>query len=166
MIRTKIFWFIGLIVLLSIAIIEIVWGTKNTTEEVVKVTNFEECVFSGGIIREIYPRQCQLEDGSLFDETITEVIPIEQGGLEERTPEPMLPVQVPVQPPVSAVKECKKTGCSGELCVDANLDDFLTLCVYLDEYDCYKLTKCEVQTNGECGWTATEEFTKCMDNYR
>lgn len=59
---------------------------------------------------------------------------------------------------------CVTGGCSGELCVpegsDAGSD-----CVYLDWYDCLKLSQCGTfGENGTCGWALTDEFEACMAN--
>lgn len=58
---------------------------------------------------------------------------------------------------------CKVTGCSGQVCSDK---DVMTTCEYLAEYGCYRNAKCERQTDGKCGWTETEELTKCLDEKR
>lgn len=59
---------------------------------------------------------------------------------------------------------CVVTGCSNHLCVDSSVGDIITTCEFLDEYVCYKLTICERQEDGNCGWTENEEFAACMAN--
>lgn len=61
-------------------------------------------------------------------------------------------------------KECKISGCSDELCVDANSDEVNSICIYKDEYACYKkdFAKCEVQEDGNCGWTQSDEMKSCL----
>jgi eight-cysteine-cluster-containing protein len=62
--------------------------------------------------------------------------------------------------------KCVATGCSGELCLsekDAEIKGFSS-CVWQEEFACYKLSSCEVQQNGQCGWTANEEFSQCLQN--
>lgn len=58
-------------------------------------------------------------------------------------------------------KECKRGGCSSQVCTDENV---ITTCEWKEEYACYnKNAKCERQTDGECGWTQTAELTRCLD---
>lgn len=58
-------------------------------------------------------------------------------------------------------KPCYSAGCSGQLCVDESGKDIVTTCEYKEEYKCYKLTRCERQKDGKCGWTKTKKFNKC-----
>ncbi len=60
-----------------------------------------------------------------------------------------------------SLKECKPTGCSGQICSDENV---MSTCEFLPEYACYKEAVCERQTNGKCGWTETSAFKSCMAN--
>lgn len=59
----------------------------------------------------------------------------------------------------AVAKDCKVTGCSGQICSD---DDVITTCEYKTEYVCYKTAKCERQEDGKCGWTPTEELVACL----
>lgn len=59
----------------------------------------------------------------------------------------------------SGAKECKPTGCSGEICSDK---DEVSICIIRTEDGCYENAKCERQSNGECGWTQTEELKSCL----
>jgi hypothetical protein len=71
--------------------------------------------------------------------------------LESTTPQPE---------PISTVKQCVKSGCSGQICSD---HEELSNCEYKPEYACYESAKCEVQaTTGECGWTETAALTQCL----
>ncbi len=65
-----------------------------------------------------------------------------------------------IQPP-GPVAECKKTGCSGQICSD---EDVITTCEFLPKYVCYQNARCERQPDGNCGWTMTEELTSCLEN--
>ena len=69
-----------------------------------------------------------------------------------------------VAPTSSTVKKCVIGGCSGELCTDASAGDVQSICIYKDEFACYKesFAKCEVQKSGECGWTENDEMKKCL----
>jgi len=56
---------------------------------------------------------------------------------------------------------CRVTGCNGELCSDK---DIISICEWRPEYACYKFARCEVQTDGKCGWTMGSEFNACLKN--
>ncbi len=60
--------------------------------------------------------------------------------------------------------QCVIAGCSGELCVSSDDEVIGSTCQWLPEYACYQpdLTQCEVQTNGQCGWTKTAELDTCL----
>jgi len=58
------------------------------------------------------------------------------------------------------VTDCKVTGCSAQICAD---EDVITTCEWLEQYACYnKTAKCERQEDGKCGWTKTDQLTKCL----
>ena len=57
-------------------------------------------------------------------------------------------------------KECRATGCSGQICAD---ETTISTCEFKPEYTCYKKAKCEKQADGECGWTETEELKSCIE---
>ena len=59
-------------------------------------------------------------------------------------------------------KQCVKSGCSSQLCVDASLGAVHSTCEYKESYYCLKKSICEEQKNGECGWTHTPAYTSCM----
>jgi len=83
-------------------------------------------------------------------------------GLPEHADEVRVPVRFDLanwgETPVSDGK-CKATGCSGQLCSD---EDVVTTCEFKAEYACYKTAKCELQEDGKCGWTPTEELIACL----
>lgn len=59
-------------------------------------------------------------------------------------------------------KTCVISGCSGQICGD---EPAITPCDYRPEYSCYKThSKCEIQQNGECGWTPNKELLACLKN--
>ena len=66
--------------------------------------------------------------------------------------------------PETNPKECKISGCSGTICIDASAEDVITTCEYRSEYACYKAAICEKQEDGKCGWTQTEELKNCLEN--
>lgn len=61
--------------------------------------------------------------------------------------------------PVSQ-KKCYVGGCSSQLCTDT--PDMASTCEYREEYACYQQSTCEVQADGECGWTETQELHACL----
>lgn len=54
---------------------------------------------------------------------------------------------------------CRPTGCSGQVCADA---DVITTCEYRQEYACYSNAVCERQADGQCGWTLTAAVGRCL----
>ncbi len=58
-----------------------------------------------------------------------------------------------------AKKECRKTGCSGQICSD---EEVTTTCEYSDVFACYEGAVCEKQPSGECGWTLTDDLKACL----
>jgi hypothetical protein len=57
-------------------------------------------------------------------------------------------------------KTCFVGGCSGQVCSDR--EGVITTCEWRDEYACYDTATCEVQGDGTCGWTQTEELDSCL----
>jgi len=57
--------------------------------------------------------------------------------------------------------ECKKTGCSGQVC---STEDIFTTCEWLPWYACYQSAICEAQADGSCGFTDTPELQQCLDD--
>lgn len=56
---------------------------------------------------------------------------------------------------------CVVTGCSNHICASG---ERMTTCEYKDEYSCYADAVCEIQANGECGWTLTEKARACLED--
>jgi len=66
------------------------------------------------------------------------------------------------------ISDCAVGGCSGELCYEKSDDpgdDLVSPCIYMEEYECLKKTRCERQSDGKCGWTQTPEYTACLKSY-
>ena len=59
-----------------------------------------------------------------------------------------------------APQQCFVGGCSGQVCSDE--EGVITTCEYRPEYACYQAATCEVQDDGHCGWTQTEELQSCL----
>lgn len=79
----------------------------------------------------------------------------------QKNPEP-----TPTPKPAQSKLNCVVGGCSGELCVSADAPPVFSICVYKEEYSCYKTVSCELQANGECGWTKTAELNVCIERAR
>ncbi len=61
-----------------------------------------------------------------------------------------------------AEKTCFVGGCSGQICSDQ--EGVISTCEWRPEYACYQNATCEVQADGNCGWTATAELSACLMN--
>lgn len=65
------------------------------------------------------------------------------------------------EPAAPASGECRRAGCSGQVCADR---DVVTTCEFRPEYACYQNARCERQPSGECGWTPTLELRSCLQD--
>lgn len=74
------------------------------------------------------------------------------------------PAPSPTPTPIPSTSGCKIRGCSGELCLDESAEDIASICIYKDEYACYKYAVCEKQAGGSCAWTQTPEYQSCLKN--
>lgn len=82
------------------------------------------------------------------------------------------PTPSPTPPLPATAKECKVTGCSSQVCAEAqNEEEIVTDCEWKAEYACYKqvcnspgckTARCERQRSGECGWTQDEALVRCL----
>ena len=54
---------------------------------------------------------------------------------------------------------CRRTGCSGQLCLPFDMN---TTCEWMPEYACYHFTECVQLDDGSCGWEPTEDFKDCL----
>ena len=61
-----------------------------------------------------------------------------------------------------AEKQCYVGGCSGQVCSDQ--EGVISTCEWRPEYACYSSASCEVQADGNCGWTQTAELQACLAN--
>jgi hypothetical protein len=55
--------------------------------------------------------------------------------------------------------KCYTSGCGGSYC-QSQAD--INICIQ-HQVTCYDKAKCEVQSNGACGWTSTPEYAACQD---
>jgi hypothetical protein len=60
---------------------------------------------------------------------------------------------------------CVRAGCSSQLCVrQEDSGQLITTCEYKLEYACYAEAECELQSDGECGFTPSDELTQCLES--
>jgi hypothetical protein len=59
-------------------------------------------------------------------------------------------------------KKCIITGCSSQICSD---EEITTTCEYKEIYSCYETANCEVQKDGECGWTMDNDLSECLQSF-
>jgi hypothetical protein len=97
---------------------------------------------------------------------ISTPLPINDDGTSPTEPDPQNPGATPTPASLnrSTISSCVVAGCSSHLCVDASQADIITTCEFKWEYQCYRSATCEVQTNGQCGWTMTPELQTCLSN--
>lgn len=72
----------------------------------------------------------------------------------------------PLPTTITSLGSCIKTGCNGEICQGTGDEAVYSICLWKEEYNCYKTAKCEVQSNGKCGWTINSELTNCLEKYK
>ncbi|OHA80319.1 MAG: hypothetical protein A2675_00695 [Candidatus Yonathbacteria bacterium RIFCSPHIGHO2_01_FULL_51_10] len=84
--------------------------------------------------------------------------PGETPGFDEGTTTEDTPGVATGTPPVA--NPCVVGGCSNEICSDESV---IGICIYREEFACYRTAKCERQENGSCGWTETLELRMCLD---
>jgi len=71
----------------------------------------------------------------------------------------------PTPAPSLSPNTCRPAGCNNELCVaDAQANDIVSTCIYKPEFACYKQARCELQNNGQCGWSQTPELISCLES--
>lgn len=143
---------VAAVLLLGVGAIIGYFVASGAGERDTRISNFEECAAAGNPVMESYPRQCRA-NGVLYVEQITvppsdEPMPVEpDGGIGD------------------GASGCVPAGCSGQVCAElSEAANIVTTCEYRAEYACYKLTKCERQDSGQCGWTQTADFTACLSN--
>lgn len=71
------------------------------------------------------------------------------------------PYQTEPASPMVSDTGCVIGGCSGELCTDMSLGPQNSICLYKEEYACFKFAVCERQESGQCGWSETPESLNC-----
>ncbi len=73
----------------------------------------------------------------------------------------------PEEPGPLVGPSCAVGGCSGQICGEAGeVENMVTTCEYREEYACYAHSRCERQASGQCGWTETPEFGRCLAEAR
>lgn len=63
----------------------------------------------------------------------------------------------------TAAMGCQIGGCSGEICHDADAPPMASICIWKEEFACYKSHgHCERQADGRCDWTSDPALTHCL----
>lgn len=65
----------------------------------------------------------------------------------------------------SGFNHCQVGGCNGELCADPARGPLNSICLWKEEFTCYRTARCEVQASGRCGWTLTDELRQCLSEH-
>lgn len=64
----------------------------------------------------------------------------------------------------TGVMGCLRAGCSGELCVEAEVAaETVTPCIFRPAFACYADATCGRTVDGECGWLVTPRLRACLD---
>ncbi len=63
----------------------------------------------------------------------------------------------------AATGGCRATGCSGQVCADA---DVMTTCEWKPEYACYREAVCARGADGACGWVQDAALRACLERAR
>ena len=58
---------------------------------------------------------------------------------------------------------CVRSGCNGELCVEAGNVAPPTPCIGKQTDTCYQYSTCAKSMSGVCGWRSTPVFDRCMN---
>lgn len=139
---------------------------------------YEECTkLKGSRSQHSIPDVCITLDGNYFVQPIQD----ENGNsiFALLTPSQPRPTSVPSENPTSipqtlptavptqatqgnTLLTCKRSGCSGQVCVDISAEEVLTTCEYRPEYACYQEAPCERQPDGQCGFTPSAALTQCV----
>lgn len=113
-------------------------------------------LYSQAPAKEVDQKKSSVSDSATTSLKETNNLPTVDSNNNKSLPPPEIP---------KVVKQCVLGGCNGELCVEASGGPPVpSICEYLPEYACFKKAQCEVQIDGECGWTITPELTACRAN--
>jgi hypothetical protein len=70
---------------------------------------------------------------------------------------------IPTDKPVVG-EGCQLAGCSAQICQNADEEPMASDCMWRQEYACYEHATCEKQSDGECGWTQTDQLKACVND--
>jgi hypothetical protein len=141
---------ISLILTLLVFVFLNIYKNKNY------VTTFYECVQTpGSQIIESDPNICITQDGRRITQPL-----MPPSNSEEIINNPS---DIPNTTNIGTA--CKISGCSQEICQNAYEESAVSTCVYEERFNCYQSATCEVQPDGNCGWTPTDELTLCLSQY-
>ena len=80
---------------------------------------------------------------------------------EKTSPPDMSGAISPIPSPGTSEKKCIVSGCGPQICAE---NSFSSICDIRPEYSCFEsnITRCEIQSDGQCGWTQTPELKACL----
>ncbi len=138
--------YFGVLILIAVTVGSYLLQSISTSFIDVKESmTFEDCEAAGGVTSLLYPRNCQTIGGRIFVESPRDV---KKDGDDSDALYP---------------RTCVMRGCNNEYCMDeeAPLID-TSICIARPERVCYEKAKCDVQSDGQCGWEETRLFLDCL----
>lgn len=97
----------------------------------------------------------------LFALLIAYTTVLQQRFEEEKRSTPDAKLVLPTGTKKGASEGCVISGCNSELCIEKD-SEMASICVYKEEFACYKEASCTRLSNGQCGWMETEELKSCL----
>ncbi len=67
---------------------------------------------------------------------------------------------LPINTKQFVADECVVT--SNEICQGKSDEPIATICLYKRDFECYKTARCEIQSDGKCGWTKDTRLNLCL----
>lgn len=145
------------LILLAFALFFIIllFGAIMVINNKPQIASYSDCVNApGNIVTQSYPATCITKAGERFVQELTE---------DEQ--KPLLSSMSITSPSPISTNDCQISGCSGEICQNADEEPIITDCLYLEKFACYADARCEKQADDNCGWTQTDELTSCLEKY-
>jgi hypothetical protein len=156
---------LGIVVLAGV-VASVIQLTRQEHVSDISVHDFASCTDADNPVMESYPRQCRAKDGRVFVEEVSDHMSQPDNSIDDTPFEDTENViSIPPQPLSIKHGACAVAGCSGTLCVEADIaSTVITTCEFRSSYVCYDTATCERQANGQCGWTRTPALDKCLLN--
>jgi len=160
---------VGLVLMMIFLIVLAIYFVLSNENS--KVESWDDCIKQeGSVIQISYPRVCVTKKGEKFTESIeteNEEVP---GDLENKNSEPedneSNEDEEKKEEEIIRGKGCVVGGCNSELCLEEGKEnEIYSICLYKPEYTCLKHAICEKQQSEDCGWTVTEEYNVCNQQF-